>query len=88
MDHIFVALLIIIILYREKNILKFYIFFYIHQVTLHCGEIPNQQEITEMLKFRPERIGHGVCIHPNYGGNEEIWQLLCKSQIPVGEKDS
>ncbi|CAH2091744.1 unnamed protein product [Euphydryas editha] len=53
------------------------------KVTLHCGEIPNPQEVTEMLKFRPDRIGHGVCIHPNHGGNEEIWQLLCKSQIPV-----
>ncbi|XP_047545810.1 adenosine deaminase-like protein [Vanessa atalanta] len=53
------------------------------KITLHCGEICNPQEVIEMLKFKPERIGHAVCIHPLYGGNDETWQLLCKSQIPV-----
>ncbi|XP_023951072.2 adenosine deaminase-like protein isoform X2 [Bicyclus anynana] len=53
------------------------------KVTLHCGEICNQQEVIEMLNFKPDRIGHGVCIHPLFGGNDATWELLCKSQIPV-----
>lgn len=39
----------------------------------------------EMLNFKPERIGHGVCIHPLFGGTKISWELLCKSQIPVGK---
>lgn len=54
-------------------------------MTLHCGEICNSQEVLEMLKFRPDRIGHGVCIHQRYGGNDATWELLCKLQIPVGK---
>ncbi|CAH0717371.1 unnamed protein product, partial [Brenthis ino] len=53
------------------------------KVTLHCGEICNSQEVLEMLTFRPDRIGHGVCIHQRYGGNDTTWELLCKLQIPV-----
>ncbi|CAG4940242.1 unnamed protein product [Colias eurytheme] len=52
-------------------------------VTLHCGEVCNPTEVLEMLQFKPDRIGHGVCIHPDFGGTEETWQALCKSQIPV-----
>lgn len=55
------------------------------QVTLHCGEICNPEEVVEMLNFKPERIGHGTCIHPAFGGNNMTWELLCKSQIPVGK---
>ncbi|CAK1551621.1 unnamed protein product [Leptosia nina] len=53
------------------------------KVTLHCGEVCNPQEVMEMIQFKPDRIGHGVCIHPDFGGTEETWQALCKSQIPV-----
>ncbi|XP_072942045.1 N6-Methyl-AMP deaminase [Epargyreus clarus] len=53
------------------------------KITLHCGEICNPREISEMLKFKPDRIGHGVYIHPKFGGNEEIWNELRNSKIPV-----
>ncbi|XP_004927971.1 adenosine deaminase-like protein [Bombyx mori] len=53
------------------------------KVTLHCGEVCNPEEVLEMLNFKPERIGHGVCIHPKYGGTEETWIALCQSKIPV-----
>ncbi|XP_047519254.1 adenosine deaminase-like protein [Pieris napi] len=53
------------------------------KITLHCGEVCNPKEVLEMLKFRPDRIGHGVCIHPNFGGTQETWDALCKFQIPV-----
>lgn len=38
-----------------------------------------------MLKFKPDRIGHGVCIHTNFGGNEQMWNELRSSKIPVGK---
>ncbi|XP_026745954.1 adenosine deaminase-like protein [Trichoplusia ni] len=53
------------------------------KVTLHCGEVCNPKEVLEMLKFKPDRIGHGVCIHPKYGGTDETWTTLCKLKIPV-----
>ncbi|CAH2063630.1 unnamed protein product, partial [Iphiclides podalirius] len=53
------------------------------KVTLHCGEIRNPEEILQMLNFKPDRIGHGTCIHPKFGGTDETWEVLCKSGIPV-----
>ncbi|KAJ2938822.1 hypothetical protein O0L34_g18446 [Tuta absoluta] len=53
------------------------------KVTLHCGEVVNPDEIKEMLAFKPNRIGHGTCIHPQYGGTDDTWATLCKTKIPV-----
>ncbi|XP_013147045.1 PREDICTED: adenosine deaminase-like protein [Papilio polytes] len=36
-----------------------------------------------MLQFKPDRIGHGTCIHPNFGGTKQTWEALCTSKIPV-----
>lgn len=30
------------------------------RITIHLGEIPNQNEIIEILKLKPDRIGHGT----------------------------
>ncbi|KAK4487345.1 hypothetical protein RD792_006039 [Penstemon davidsonii] len=46
-------------------------------VTLHCGEVPNPDEIHAMLDFLPMRIGHACCFE------EEEWKLLKKLKIPV-----
>lgn len=54
------------------------------KITLHCGEIKNDHEVLQMLKFKPDRIGHGTCIHPNYGGSDELWMLYKSSSIPTG----
>lgn len=54
------------------------------KVTLHCAEIRNPVEILQMLHFKPDRIGHGTCIHPKFGGTDDTWETLCKSGIPVG----
>lgn len=56
------------------------------QITLHCGEVCNPTEVEKMLLFKPERIGHAICIHPKFGGNDDIWSLLCDLKIPVGKK--
>ncbi|XP_063823875.1 adenosine deaminase-like protein isoform X1 [Ostrinia nubilalis] len=53
------------------------------KITLHCGEVCNPEEIIEMLKFKPDRIGHGTCIHPRFGGTNDTWSALCASKIPV-----
>lgn len=45
----------------------------------------NPKEILEMFKFAPDRIGHGTCIHPRFGGTDETWALLLKTKIPVGK---
>ncbi|CAO2823666.1 unnamed protein product [Amaranthus hypochondriacus] len=47
------------------------------RVTLHCGEVPNQEEIHGMLDFLPERIGHACCLE------EDAWRKLKTSKIPV-----
>ncbi|KAJ8446592.1 hypothetical protein Cgig2_019745 [Carnegiea gigantea] len=47
------------------------------RVTLHCGEVPNQEEIHAMLDFLPERIGHACCLE------EDAWRKLKMSKIPV-----
>lgn len=46
-------------------------------ITLHCGEVPNPEEIQAMLEFRPHRIGHACCF------GEEHWQQLKAFKIPV-----
>ncbi|XP_053599684.1 adenosine deaminase-like protein isoform X2 [Plodia interpunctella] len=53
------------------------------KVSLHCGEVRNPKEVLDMINFKPERLGHGVCIHPKFGGTQETWQALCNSLIPV-----
>eukprot|EP00850_Spirogloea_muscicola_P001660 SM000006S19425 [mRNA] locus=s6:588855:599099:- [translate_table: standard] len=46
-------------------------------VTLHCGEVPNAEEVKAMLAFKPERIGHVCCLE------EAEWAALLTSNIPV-----
>ncbi|CAG9791810.1 unnamed protein product [Diatraea saccharalis] len=55
------------------------------KISLHCGEICNSEEVISMLNFKPDRIGHGTCIHPSHGGTEDTWATLCKIKTPVGE---
>jgi len=53
------------------------------KVTLHCGEVKNDEEVLRMLKFKPDRIGHATCLHPDYGGSKEIWELFSSLKIPT-----
>ncbi|KAL6992745.1 adenosine deaminase [Sarracenia purpurea var. burkii] len=46
-------------------------------ITLHCGEVPNPEEIQAMLDFLPGRIGHACCF------GEEEWRKLKACKIPV-----
>mmetsp|Transcript_25330 Transcript_25330/g.63542 ORF Transcript_25330/g.63542 Transcript_25330/m.63542 type:complete len:342 (-) Transcript_25330:71-1096(-) len=31
------------------------------KITIHCGEVRNDNEVNEIIKFKPERIGHFCC---------------------------
>lgn len=53
------------------------------QITLHCGEVQNNEEIERMLKFHPDRLGHCTFLHPSYGGTQANWDLYCKLKIPT-----
>lgn len=53
-------------------------------VTLHCGEVSNENEVVQMLHFEPDRLGHGTFLHPKYGGSENIWKIYEAQKIPLG----
>ncbi|KAL1512746.1 hypothetical protein ABEB36_002286 [Hypothenemus hampei] len=53
------------------------------KTAIHCGEIKNDNEVMDILDFKPDRIGHGTCLHPDYGGSEEIWQKYQHLKIPI-----
>lgn len=44
------------------------------KLALHCGEILNDEEVTEMLNFGMDRLGHGTFINPD---------LLVDQNIPI-----
>lgn len=46
-------------------------------ITLHCGEVPNPEEIQAMLDICPERIGHACFLE------DEEWERVKSSRIPV-----
>ncbi|XP_020270022.1 LOW QUALITY PROTEIN: adenosine deaminase-like protein [Asparagus officinalis] len=46
-------------------------------ITLHCGEVPNPEEIQAMLDICPERLGHACFLQ------DEEWQRVKSSRIPV-----
>lgn len=46
-------------------------------ITLHCGEVPNREEINAMLDFLPQRVGHACWLV------EDEWEKLKSSKIPV-----
>ncbi|CAH0552152.1 unnamed protein product [Brassicogethes aeneus] len=53
------------------------------KLAIHCGEVKNNAEVKDILKIQPDRIGHGTCIHPGYGGSQDIWDLYKKLKIPT-----
>ncbi|KAF7989862.1 hypothetical protein HCN44_008536 [Aphidius gifuensis] len=53
------------------------------KIAAHCAEVPNENEIVDILNFKPNRLGHGTCIHKNLGGSDELYNKLLSSKIPV-----
>lgn len=55
--------------------------------TIHCGEVPDDQEISDILNFDPDRLGHCTCVHE---GDKTLncidgtnWSKLLEKKIPV-----
>ena len=53
------------------------------KLAVHLAEIFNAEETEAFLKFKPDRIGHGTCIHPSLGGSKDLWQQLQEVKCPV-----
>ncbi|XP_011648396.1 adenosine deaminase-like protein [Pogonomyrmex barbatus] len=53
------------------------------RITAHCAEVPNEIETKDILKFKPDRLGHCTCIHPNLQGSQQLFDKLLESKIPV-----
>ncbi|XP_014476859.1 PREDICTED: adenosine deaminase-like protein isoform X2 [Dinoponera quadriceps] len=53
------------------------------KIAAHCAEIPNEKETNDILKFKPDRLGHCTCIHPSLQGSEQLFDTLLQSKIPV-----
>ena len=47
------------------------------KITLHCAELWHEEESAAMIAWRPDRLGHMVCM------GENLRQLLLESKIPV-----
>ncbi|XP_043279133.1 adenosine deaminase-like protein [Venturia canescens] len=53
------------------------------KISAHCGEVPNEMEIVDILNFRPDRLGHCTAVHPHLRGSDYLYQMLLQSRIPV-----
>ncbi|XP_011157608.2 adenosine deaminase-like protein [Solenopsis invicta] len=53
------------------------------KITVHCAEVPNEVETNNILKFKPDRLGHCTCIHPSLQGSQQLFDMLLESKIPV-----
>jgi len=53
------------------------------RLAIHLAEVFNPEEIGAFLQFKPDRIGHGTCIHPSLGGSQELWEQLQQVKCPV-----
>lgn len=49
-------------------------------------QIPNEKRTVDILKFKPDRLGHCTCIHPNLQGSKQLFDMLLESKIPVGKR--
>eukprot|EP00752_Nemacystus_decipiens_P001234 g1233.t1 len=47
------------------------------KVTVHCGEVPSDADLLEVIAFRPERLGHAVVL------GEEVRQALLALDPPI-----
>ncbi|XP_076276240.1 adenosine deaminase-like protein [Lasioglossum baleicum] len=53
------------------------------KIAAHCAEVSNEVETKDILEFKPDRLGHCTCIHPNLHGSDKLFNMLTESKIPV-----
>ena len=49
-------------------------------------QVPNEIETNDILKFKPDRLGHCTCVHPSLQGSQQLFDTLLESKIPVGKR--
>ena len=54
-------------------------------VTVHLAEVPNKDEVLAFLTsdWRPDRLGHATCIHPDFGGDDVLWETFASLSPPL-----
>ncbi|ELU13338.1 hypothetical protein CAPTEDRAFT_219075 [Capitella teleta] len=54
------------------------------KLALHIAEVNNMtDESRALLSVPPDRIGHGVFLHPDHGGNAQLLRLTHGPKIPI-----
>ncbi|KAG7198140.1 hypothetical protein KM043_005559 [Ampulex compressa] len=53
------------------------------KIAAHCAEVPNEKEAMDILSFKPDRLGHCTCIHPDLQGSKNLFDALLESKIPI-----
>ncbi|GFT87935.1 adenosine deaminase-like protein [Nephila pilipes] len=54
------------------------------KLTIHISEVPdNFNEVEQLLKLQPNRLGHGTYLHPQKGGSFKNFKLLQDLEIPL-----
>jgi len=55
------------------------------RVTVHLAEVPNVDEVSSFLtqNWRPDRLGHATCIHPDFGGDANLWKTFAALNPPL-----
>ncbi|KAK2723263.1 adenosine deaminase-like protein isoform X2 [Artemia franciscana] len=53
------------------------------KISIHAAEVHNDEETEDVLKFEPERIGHGTFIPPLKCQNPRLMVLLQEKRIPL-----
>jgi len=51
--------------------------------SIHSAEILNESETIDVLRYKPDRIGHCTFIHPETGGTQHQLDELLRTQTPV-----
>ena len=54
-------------------------------VTVHLAEVPNKDEVMSFLstEWRPHRLGHATCIHPDFEGDATMWKMFASLNPPI-----
>ncbi|XP_035225066.1 adenosine deaminase-like protein isoform X2 [Stegodyphus dumicola] len=54
------------------------------RLAVHISEVPNEyNEVKQLLRLKPDRLGHGTYLHPLKGGSQENYDLLHQLRIPL-----
>uniref|UniRef100_A0ABM0MCJ3 Uncharacterized protein LOC102802231 n=1 Tax=Saccoglossus kowalevskii TaxID=10224 RepID=A0ABM0MCJ3_SACKO len=53
------------------------------KIAIHIAEVASMTDDEALLQILPDRIGHGTCLHPDYGGSDHLVSLMKEYQKPL-----